>query len=46
VDEHSLLLFINHCATRCKHTSKGIEIPNTLIGAVSFLDPYLFPLPF
>ncbi|KAF5336960.1 hypothetical protein D9611_002923 [Ephemerocybe angulata] len=33
VDSHSLLLFIDWCATRLKRTPKGFEIPNTLVGA-------------
>ncbi|KAF8530712.1 hypothetical protein JB92DRAFT_3106142 [Gautieria morchelliformis] len=33
VDEHSLLLFIDWCATRPKRNRKGEELPGTFIGA-------------
>ncbi|KAJ7604786.1 hypothetical protein DFH06DRAFT_1275671 [Mycena polygramma] len=33
VDQHSLLLFIKYSAERPKMTSKGVEIPNTKLGA-------------
>ncbi|KAG6848797.1 hypothetical protein H0H93_013955 [Arthromyces matolae] len=34
VDEHSLLLFLNYSATRCRRTSRGEDIPETRIGAL------------
>jgi hypothetical protein len=34
VDELSLLLYIEWCATRPKWNRRGIEIPGTLLGAV------------
>ncbi|KDQ24125.1 hypothetical protein PLEOSDRAFT_1079281 [Pleurotus ostreatus PC15] len=33
VDEHSLLLFIQYSAERCKRTRRGVDIPNTFVGA-------------
>ncbi|KAF4607636.1 hypothetical protein EYR38_001709 [Pleurotus pulmonarius] len=33
VDEHSLLLFIQFSAERCKRTRRGVDIPNTFVGA-------------
>ena len=34
VDEHSLLLFIDFLANRCRHDRRGEYIPGTRIGAV------------
>lgn len=36
VDEHALLLFIEHNAEREKLSRRGECIPNTRLGAVSF----------
>ncbi|KAJ6450568.1 hypothetical protein C8R47DRAFT_1189292 [Mycena vitilis] len=41
VDQHSLLLFIKYSAERPKMTSKGVDIPNTLLGA-SQIKKFLF----
>ena len=35
VDEHSLLLYLEHTSTRAKRNRRGVEIPDTFVGAVS-----------